>query len=262
MNLPRLRPGAVSLLDHPFVALEGKNPPLLAVREVGRGRSLALTTDGSWYWGLPAHAQGASTRTFERFWSNAIRWLVRDPDLTTLSVTADPPTVEPGRPVVAVVTVRLPDYQPAGGASVVVDLLSADDGRFVGQANAVAGPDGVARVEFPAVAAGAYKVVGRAFLGDRSLGESSDAVAVRAVGSERSDARINSTLLADLAHATGGAAFDDRSFSLSDVPLYEPPLVEVGRSKDQPLWDRWYWLLLMVALVGLEWGVRRRFGYI
>ena len=69
-------------------------------------------------------------------------------------------------------------------------------------------------------------------------------------------------LLADIAQATGGAFFETPSFSLSDVPLAEPPLVEVGRSKDQPLWDRWYWLALMVAVVGLEWGVRRRFGYI
>ena len=262
MNLTRLRPGAVVLLDHPFTTLEGKNAPVLAIQEVGRGRSLALATDGSWYWSLPSHAQGASTRSFERFWSNAIRWLVRDPDLTTLSVTADPPSVEPGHPVVAIVVARLPDYQPAAGAAVVADLLSADDGHLVGQQTAVAGADGTARLEFPAPPAGAYKVTGRASLKERSLGESSDAVAVRAVGPERSDVRVNSALLADIAQATGGAFFESPAFSLGDVPLAEPPLVEVGRSKDQPLWDRWYWLALMVAVVGLEWGVRRRFGYI
>jgi len=54
----------------------------------------------------------------------------------------------------------------------------------------------------------------------------------------------------------------DGSFSLSDVPFKEPPLVEVGRSRDQPLWDRWYWLTLMVLIMGAEWALRRRFGYI
>lgn len=262
MNLTRLRPTAVALLDHPFSTVDGKNAPLLAIQEVGRGRSLALATDGSWYWSLPAHAEGASTRSFERFWSNAIRWLVRDPDLTTLSVTAEPPSVEPGQPVVAVVLARLPDYQPAAQANVVAELVSADDGRLIAQQTAVAGPDGTARLEFPAPPAGAYKVLGRATLKERSLGEGSDAVAVRAVGPERSDVRVNSSLLADIARATGGAFFEGTSLSLSDVPLAEPPLVEVGRSKDQPLWDRWFWLVLMVAVVGLEWGVRRRFGYI
>lgn len=261
-NPTRLRPGAVALLDHPFTTVEGRNAPVLAIQEVGRGRSLALTTDGSWYWSLPAHAGGSSSRSFERFWSNAIRWLVRDPELTTLSVSADPPTVEPGQPVVAMVVARLPDYQPAGGASVVGELLSADDGKLVAQRSAVAGPDGTARLEFPAPPAGAYKIVARGFRGDKSLGDSSDAVAVRAVGPERSDVRVNAALLSDIAQVTGGVFFSEPGFALSEVPLSEPALVEVGRSKDQPLWDRWYWLVAMVAVVGLEWGVRRRFGYI
>jgi hypothetical protein len=28
------------------------------------------------------------------------------------------------------------------------------------------------------------------------------------------------------------------------------------------LWDRWYWLTMLVVVVGLEWAVRRRFGYV
>jgi hypothetical protein len=132
----------------------------------------------------------------------------------------------------------------------------------VGQATAVTGPDGVARLEFPPPPPGAYKLNGRAVVAEKSLGEGSDAVAVRAVGPELSDVRVNATLLSELAKVTGGRFFESPKFSLSDVPLTEPPLVEVGRSKDQPLWDRWYWLTLMVAVVGLEWAVRRRFGYI
>jgi hypothetical protein len=42
------------------------------------------------------------------------------------------------------------------------------------------------------------------------------------------------------------------------VPLLEPPLVEVGRAKDQPIWDRWYWLVAMVSIIGLEWALRNR----
>jgi uncharacterized membrane protein len=262
LNLTRPKPGAVVLLDHPFTTVDGKNAPLLVIEEVGRGRSLALMTDASWAWSLPAHALGAPTRSYERFWSNAIRWLVRDPDLTTLSVTADPPSVEPGHPVVGLVIARQSDYQPAAGASVKLELSSADDGHVVAEQTAVAGPDGSARLEFPAVPAGAYKLVGRATLGDRPLGQGTDTVAVRAVGSELADVRVNATLLAELAKTTKGAFFDSPSFALSEVPLAEPPLVEVGRSKDQPLWDRWYWLTVLVVIAGLEWSVRRRFGYV
>ena len=70
-------------------------------------------------------------------------------------------------------------------------------------------------------------------------------------------------MLKDLASAAKGTFFDSPSaITLSRLPLNEPPLVEVGRSKDQPLWDRWYWLVVMVTIVGAEWALRRRFGYI
>ena len=262
MNLTRAKPGSTVLLTHPTVTVDGEPAPLLTISELGRGRAMAISTDGTWYWAFPSHSGGAATRNYERFWSNAIRWLVRDPDLTTLSVTADPPSVEPGKPVGVVVVARQPDYQPAPGAKVQVDLVDADDGHLVGQQSAEADADGMVRLEFPPPTAGAYKVIGRATKDEKPLGESSDAVAVRAVGPELADARVNGALLEEIAKATGGAFFDSPSFSLSDVPLREPPLVEVGRSKDQPLWDRWYWLTMLVVILGLEWGVRRRFGYI
>lgn len=261
MNLVRARSGATVLLEHPFTNVDGKSAPLLALWDMGRGRSLALMTDDSWHWAFTSHAQGAPSRAYERFWNNAIRWLVRDPDLTTMSVTADAPSVEPGRPVGVAVIARQADYTPAAGAQVEVQLVSPDDGKVVTQTG-VAGPDGVVHVEFPPPGAGAYKLVGRASKDGKPLGESSDAVAVRAVGPELADARVNSALLSEIAAETGGRFFESPDFSLSDVPLEEPPLVEVGRSKDQPLWDRWYWLTLAVLIVGAEWALRRRFGYI
>jgi uncharacterized membrane protein len=262
MNLTRPKEGATVLLTHPTALVDGKPAPLLTIAELGRGRTMALSTDATWYWAFPSHSSGVNTRNYERFWSNAIRWLVRDPDLTTLSVTADPASVEPGKPVGVVVVARMPDYQPAPGARVSVDLVDADDGHLVAQQTGEAGADGTIRLEFPPPEAGAYKVVGRATKDDKPLGESSDAVAVRAVGPELADARVNAGLLEDIAKATGGKFFDSPNFALSEVPLREPPLVEIGRSKDQPLWDRWYWLTLLVIVVGLEWAVRRRFGYV
>ena len=262
-NMTRAKNGATVLLDHPFATPGGKSAPLLAIWEYGRGRSMALMTDSSWYWAFTSHVHGAPSRSYERFWSNAIRWLVRDPELTTLGVTADPPSVEPGKPVSISVVARTPDYQAAPGAVIEVELRSADDNRVVGTQQVTASGDGTVRVEFPPPPPGAYKIIGKASKDGKSLGESTDAVAVRAVGPELADARVNTALLKELAAAAKGRYFSSPDeVSLSDLPLNEPPMVEVGRSKDQPLWDRWYWLALMIAVVGTEWAMRRRFGYI
>lgn len=261
-NLTRAREGATVLLEHPLQTVDGKNAPLVAVWDAGRGRALAIATDGSWYWAFPSHKEGAPTRLYERFWSSALRWLVRDPDLTTLTVTAEPATVEPGRPVGAVVQSRLPDYQPAAGAEVRVELIDVSTGRPVGLQTATTGQDGTARVEFPPPAPGPYKLLATASRGGVDLGKADDALAVRAVGPELSDASVRPKLLEQLAQVTGGKFFELPLGSLPELPLLDPPLVEVGRSKDRPLWDRWEVLIALIALLGAEWFLRRRFGYV
>ncbi len=261
-NSTRAKPGATVLLDHPLATADGKNLPIVALWDYGRGRSMAVATDSSWYWAFTSHAGGSPARTYDRFWGNALRWLVRDPDLTTLNVTADPPSVEPGRPVGVIVSARLSDYQPAAGADVKVDLVSVKTGKVVGSLRGTAGADGVARLEFPPPEPGAYKLLGSAKRGEQELGEGEDAVAVRAVGRELSDAAVRPELMEQVAELTGGKAYQLPLSSLPSVPLLDPPVVEVGRSKDRPLWDRWYYLLALVGLLGAEWLLRRRFGYI
>ena len=262
-NLTRARPGATVLLEHPFLTADGKNAPLVAVWDYGRGRAMTVASDGTWAWAFTAHRGGSPTRAYDRFWGNALRWLVRDPDLTTLTVTADPSSVEPGQPVAAVVSARTPDYQAAEGAQVRVELYSVADRRVVAVQTGVAGADGLARLEFAPPAPGAYKLLGSAKRGEQDLGKGEDAVAVRAVGPELSDASVRPRLLEEIARITGGRTYSAADGALpDDVPLLDPPVVEVGRAKDRPLWDRWYFLAALVLLLGGEWFLRRRFGYV
>ncbi|HEX8536078.1 MAG TPA: glutamine amidotransferase, partial [Cystobacter sp.] len=262
-NQTRAKPGATVLMDHPFMTVDGKNAPLVSVWDYGRGRSMVVGTDASWYWAFTSHKGGAPSRAYDRFWSNALRWLVRDPDLTTLNVTADPPSVEPGKAVGVVVSSRTSDYQPAQDAQVRVELVSVDTQKPVAVQTGQTGPDGVVRLEFAPPAPGPYKLVATAKKGETDLGKGEDAVAVRAVGPELSDASVRPELMEQIAKYTGGKAFRLPMDGLpDDVPLLDPPVVEVGRAKDRPLWDRWYYLVALVGLLGTEWFLRRRFGYV
>lgn len=261
-NVTRAKAGATVLLEHPFQTVQGRNVPILALWSYGRGRSMALTTDSSWYWAFLANAGGEQRRHYDRFWGNALRWLVRDPELTTLRVSADPPAVEPGSPVAAQVTARTADYQPAQGAQVKVDLQSVRDRTVVGTRTATTGADGTVRVEFPPPPAGEYKLLASARKGDQALGDGEDPVAVRALGSELSDAQVRPQLLAAIAKATGGVSMALPSSGWPKLPLLEPPTVEVGRSQDEPIWNRWEALAALALLLGLEWFLRRRLGHL
>ena len=252
--------GAAVLLEAPSVLVDGRPAPVVAVREVGAGRTLAVATDGSWRWGFQAAEAGQGDRAYRRFWGSAIRWLVRDPDLTPLKVEPDQPAVEPGAPVGLTLTVRGPDYGPAPGRRVTAELV-AEDGRTVGRAEADSGADGTARVELVPPGPGAYKVVAKGE-GAGGPGEvAATAVAVRGAGPEDADGAPRPELLGALAEATGGASSILPGGDLPDLRLTDPEVVEIGRRKDVPIWDRWWYLAALAGVLAAEWILRRRWGY-
>jgi len=257
LNITHAKPGAQVLLAQPKTGL-----PVLALGEYGRGRSMALTTDGLWQWTLPAAANGTPPRAYDKLWTQALRWLVKDPDLTTLRIQADRATVAPGQPIAATVTVRQPDYGPAVGAAAQVRLIQVADNAVVAEKQAVTGPEGTARVTFEPVPAGPYKLVASAKVGALPS-EASDAVAVRASGPELADPAPRPKLLAALAEATGGKSMAlPTSGEVPDLPMIPPQVVEVGARKDRPIWDRPWPLLVLVLALGAEWVLRRRWGFL
>jgi len=256
--------GARVLVESPTALVEGRAAPVVAVREVEKGRTLAVTTDSSWFWGFVAAEGGGTNRAYQRFWNNALRWLVRDPSLTPIQVEPDRPAVEPGEPVGLSISVRAPDYGPATGAPVAAELVS-EDGKVVAHGEAVAGADGVAHLELQPPAPGAYKVVAAARPSPGAPGtapaeQATGAVAVRSSGPEDSDAAPRPELLRAIAEATGGS-FARADQAMPGVRLAEPEVVEVGRRKDVPIWDRGLFLAALVGTLAGEWVLRRRWGY-
>ncbi len=252
--------GARVLLEAPTLLSGGRPAPVVAVREVGKGRSLAVTTDSTWYWGFVAAGDGQGGRAHQRFWNAALRWLVRDPSLTPLQLQPDRPAVEPGEPVGFSLSVRGPDYGPAPGASVSGELV-AEDGKVVGRARGRAGADGTARLEFPPPPPGAYRLQASAEVAGAPVEQAAAAVAVRASGVEDSDAAPRPELLRQVADATGGTFTRLPLSGLPELRLREPEVVEVGRKRDEPLWDRWWFLAILAGALGGEWVLRRRFGH-
>ena len=249
--------GASVLLEVPSVQAEGRPAPLVAVRQVAQGRTLAVTTDASWRWGFLAAESGEGDRAYMRFWNSALRWLVKDPALAPLQVEPDAPTVEPGSSVGVTVTAHGSDFGPAAGSKVSADLI-AEDGRSVAHGDGVAGQDGTARIELMPPGPGAYKIVSRA---EGAKDEATAAVAVRGAGPEDAEAAPRPSLLRSVAEATGGGFSNLPDGGLPRLALNDPEVVEVGRRRAVPIWDRWWTIAALASLLAAEWVLRRRWGY-
>ncbi len=260
-RVPRVRPGAATLLTHPTLRTDGGKPaPVLVVGDAGKGRSLALLTDSAWHWGFLSAGEGDDGRAFQRFWENAIRWLVRDPALTLLRLELDRMEYRRSQPPSVRIRAMHPDYSPAQKVDVAVDVVAAEgdpQGKPLKHVEATTNQDGEAHVDLGTLAPGAYRVTGRATLDGRPVTEDKTFV-VRAEGRELEDVAFRDRVLREIADVSGGSYHME---DLGDVAITEPREVRVGRQRSVELWSSPEFLFAGLLLLVTEWYLRRRAGH-
>ncbi|CAN5850159.1 hypothetical protein BH11MYX3_BH11MYX3_03070 [soil metagenome] len=263
------KPDATVLATHPRLKTKaGKPMPVIVAGDYGKGRSLAVTTDSVWRWGFVAAARnGDNGRQYTKFWDNAISWLIQDPDLRNLHVDSDAVEYAPSHPVR--ITVRLVgrDYQPlAGGVVSLVVKRGADPAKLeeVTTAKVTVGEDGTAVHELGgnlSLGPGVYRIEGHATIGGRQV-DATDIFLVREGGSELDRPVGDPQTLDAIATATGGSSLGAIDSLPSDLELDPPRIVRVDRRTDVELWSRPGLLFLVIGLLGLEWLLRQRSGYL
>lgn len=253
------RSGAMVLATHPRLkSAGGEAMPVLSVREVGQGRTLALTTDSLWRWAFATVGQGGNRDAYDRFWRNAVRWLIRDPELAYVKILLRDDRIELGQAAEITVRVTGPDYKPAKGVKVeyVVEPLAKGKGLAGQRRTDSAGEIHLSqRLAVP----GAYRVRAWATITDRKA-QATEILLVEASGVEQQQPESVSTMLEHLAAVSGGR-FVGQVERLPDLPFREPKVVRVNWTRDRELWNGWWGLAIAVLLLGLEWVARRRFGH-
>jgi uncharacterized membrane protein len=258
-RVEQMATGSTALLVHPTLKMkDGKPAPVLALRGVGEGRTLALLTDTAWHWGFVSAGAGTDHRAFERFWKSAIRWLVQDPALTLLRIDLNKSEYSRGQPVVGRVRARHADYTPAPGAEVVIKLVppGPDSGPPLRSLTLTTDSAGEAHVEWEDLPPGAYRLVGQASLDGQTM-RHDQLFTIRPDGHELEDLVSRDGVLRDIAAATGGAF---QANTLGDVPVKKPRAVRVGNVDTIEIWAYPWFLLAAMVLLGTEWGLRRRAG--
>ncbi len=253
-----LMPGAQALLVHPGLP---QNPPVVSVREVGAGRTMAVTSDSLWFWRFRAVAEGGAGREFDRFWSNGLRWLIRDPELARVRLRVERSVHLKGDPVSAEVRVFGPDYEGLVGAEVTVTLsgidAAQDEKPLLRELKTQEG--GKAVVVFDGVEPGTYMMRAEATGGGERIGHAEEPVIVEAADVEFQAPLPRPEVLEALAEGSDGA-YVDVSRSLPRFRIRDARRIEVDRTRRIPIWDGFTAFFVLLALAGFEWWIRRRFG--
>lgn len=265
----RAKPGATVLGVHPTKKdADGKPLPVLTVGEAGKGRVLALTSDDSWRWGFADKSPDDRGRAYQRFWDSAIRWLIKDPALSFLRIETDQPEYPRGQKVQVTVRALGTDYQPLPGAKLdvtvariptVLDVSSTARPEPSWAQSGVTDDDGELTFELPPPHEGGYRITARGTLAGRPV-EEDEVFLVRGAGRELEEPEARDDLLRAVAAATGGS-FRGPGESLDGLTFWPPRVLRVNQHRDVELWSRWWMLALAAVCLGLNWALRRRWGY-
>jgi len=246
--------GAAVLLEHPSRSCNGRPCPVLAVREVGEGRTMALTVDASWRWSFTEAAEGRGNQAYLRFWKNAMRWLVGDPADRRVVVTPSRENVLLGDEVRLVVKVRDAGYQPVPNAAVSLSVQGPEGeaARYTLTTDSA----GEAATGFRPTSRGAHRVTAKAGGNASDRGETVFAVSAR--DPELVEIVPDRSFLEALASAAGGRYVPPGEAA---DPLVDPDAGrEVHERKETDLGTSPLLALLIGITASGAWTLRRRAG--
>jgi uncharacterized membrane protein len=260
------KPDATVLAVNPRLKTSrGKPMPVIVAGDYGKGKSLAVMTDSLWRYGfVAAQRPGDDGRAYTKLWENAIRWLIQDPDLRNLHVDSDAVEYEPGTRVRLSLRLLGRDYQPLAGGKVSLTWKRGADPAAavaVGSAQAVMGDDGTGTYELAGLTPGAYRVEASAEVAGKTV-TANDIFLVRDASAELDQPAGDRDSLARIAAGTGGRALGPVDHLPPDLQFDEPRVVRVDRRADVELWSRPLLVLLAFLVLGLEWLLRQRSGYL
>ncbi len=250
--LGNARPGAQVLAIAPTE--DGSTRPIVAVQRYGRGRSMVFAGEAAWRWKM---FMPSSDRSYEIFWRQAARWLSTSaPDPVSLVLPSAP---VPGEPVSVESTVADRAFRAVADAAVTSRItLPGGDVRELKPALADARAGRYA-ASFTPEQAGIYRIETEAHRGSTSLGTSERWLLVGGTDPEFADPRLNEELLQRVAAASGG-----RYFRASDAAGVVEPLrasrQERGVVERRDLWNTPWAFAIVLALLSVEWTLRRRWG--
>jgi hypothetical protein len=249
-TLGPLRPGAISLWEHPDRRAGKDAMPMLALGDSGDGRAIALGVDGTHLLQWSELGERGAGRAYGALWEGLVGWLMRDPryESARLELTHE---CRAGAPAALNIT-RL----PGAAVDVKVTLERLGDAtpppprppplRMEGDVE-------TATLQLGVLTEGGYTATVH-------IGSAPPArfdFACESGGPAFADSRPDAALLERISKESGGVSLRAADASRLQAP---PPTHVESQRVVAPLLPAWIWALLAASGIGAHWYARRRAG--
>lgn len=255
-SVTRLRPGATALLTGGSEGPAG-GQVVLAHQRYGRGRALAFTPQDSWLWQMHADVP-LENESHETFWRQVLRWLL-DGTPTHVAAGLEREQVETGQAVRLTATVRDSTFLEVNDARVVARVLGPTGLLPDEPLSWTVERDGEYTAQLRAGEEGEYEIEVVATRDGMTLGTDTTYLRIAPSDEEYFGSGRRTALLARIAQETGGRAYTPRTVATlpDDITVTGAGVTLV---EERDLWDMPVLFLIMLALMGAEWALRRSRG--
>ena len=260
-KLPPLE-GANKLHDVPAGAMvllaAGADKPLLVAQQYGDGRVMAFAGDSTWRWWMRGY-----DAAFKRFWRQVILWLARKDQAQegNVWIRMAQRRFGPSQRVDFSVGANAPTGEAIADASYKAEVVLPNGTRqplpLVRQNETMSGSFRDTNL------AGDYAIEVTATQKERPLGSARARFLVYQQDLELDNAAADRSTLEGIAAMTGGQSIAPEQLSdLIRRLATETEHLEVQHETKKTFWDTWTFFCLLVALLSLEWYLRKRWGLV
>jgi hypothetical protein len=253
LEAPRKKPAALVLAEHPTLSGSDGKLPIFLYQFVGAGKSMFSAVDDTWRWRFRV-----GDRYFGRFWIQTIRFLARSKLLgqRQAEVQTDRRRYQRNQPIQIRVRFPNPGIAPSGG-EVNVQVEQKGHGSRKLALRPAPGSRNLFEGALPQEAEGEYVV--RLLPPPVLEGPIPTATfRVEPPAGEMERIPMNEPELIQAATLTGGKFYTPENTARLLDELPRPEKVPLDTDPPIPLWNTWAVLGLFLAVVTMEWVLRKR----
>jgi len=219
-----------------------------------------MASNSTWRWCFQARGRGGTGSYYERFWRQAVHWLVKSPQLKLVHLTTDKKIYTKGEEILLFTKVFTRYYRPNEDARVYLELVDPSGKKIDLGTASPKDRTGEYGANYLAEREGNYTFTATAWEGLKVLGRDTVSCKVTIPSLELENAQLNEPLLRELSDLAGGRYFHINNVESERIIFPEVREATPVVKRVVAVWNNPSIFIFFSILLGVEWYIRRRSG--
>jgi uncharacterized membrane protein len=244
---------------------DSSGAPLLTIGRFGKGRTLAFMSDEAWRWNFIAVGNRETPQNHLKLIRQSVRWLAQEPSFEQVQIRPIPVS-RPGEKLAIKLRVLKDDFLPTRQAAVQLRVIGPEGEPIIVQTTAD-NEEGEYTGEYTPTREGSYRVEAEASLAGKTLGRDKTSFSAHFPYGEIDDGRPKPELLKQIAAASQGEFisindWNEQTLARIAAKLESHAPSQIVERRQTQLWSTLWPFYVILALLSVEWWMRRKWGLI